>query len=337
MTDDPGAPDILTVPAPEITRVQDALVVPVSPGRDLACGVLGLDGQLVQASRTLVSSRRFTGVPEAPHSDTATEIDHLKGRYLYAGLGRHHFGHFLLECIPRLWALDDPDLAVDGILVTPLPGIDFKAVMRRRLGPFLDLLTDGLPIIPVTRPARVDEVLVPSQGIGHHNWATGTPRFRDFVRDRISTTLVPNGPERIYVSRSKLKSPEQMVDQERRIERLMGKCGYTIFHPQRHTIIEQCQHYMAARHIVGPDGSAFHLAPFAAQPGARIALIQRRWRQAAFDALAGQIKAFDHIDVTAINPVLPRSEYPEGVTAPVPPPLNFAFLKRSLNKAGFLL
>ncbi|MDD9726877.1 glycosyltransferase family 61 protein [Roseovarius sp. SK2] len=315
------------LPEPRIETVEQALVAPMPEGRELACGVFRADRSFVEQSRTLYSSNRFTAQPDFPEA-----AESLSGRHLFIGIGRHHFGHFLLECISRLWPLSDG--GHDGLVLIPMHGIDFGAVFQRRLKAFVDLLSDGLPVHFVQSPVRIEELDVPTQGMGHRDWISGTPEFRRFIRGRLQAVVTPEGDEKIYLSRSLLKRAGQMVDQEERIERLMLKAGYTILHPQRHSLPEQCARYAAARQIVGPDGSAFHLAPFVMRPGTKVGLIQRRWRQGAFDALVNQIDAFCDVDLVKMNPLLRPDD--GQVSEDVPPPLDYRRLVRKLEAGGFL-
>jgi len=315
------------LPEPQIETLKHALVAPMPPGKDLACGVFRADGSFVDGSRTLYSANRFTAEPPRPKGGKL-----LLGKHLFIGLGRHHFGHFLLECVPRLWALGQN--RYDGLVLVPMHGIDFEAVFKRRLGGFLDLLSQNVPVHFVDQPIEIEQLDVPTQGMGHRDWVTGTPEFRRFIRGRLQAAVEPKGPERLYISRSGLKRPAQMVDQEERIERLMRKAGYTIFHPQKHSLEVQCAHYAAARFLVGPDGSAFHLAPFVMRPGSKVGLIQRRWRQGAFDALANQIEAFCDVELEKMNPLIrPDDTSPSDI---VPPPLDYRRLLRKLEVGGFL-
>lgn len=321
---DPG-----TLPDPAIEVLRDALVAPMTGDGDLACGVFRADGTFCETSRTLYSANRFTGTPDRPDS-----AFRLPGRHLYAGIGRHHFGHFLLECLPRLWALDEAG-EIDSLLIVPMHGINFEAVFRRRLGAFIGHVSGGLPVHFVEDPLQVEHLVLPTQGLGHRRWITGTDRFRSFIRARLADTIAPEGPQKLYISRSQLKHDAQMVDKEDRIERLMSKAGYTVFHPQKHPITDQCAHYMAADTIVGTDGSAFHLAPFVMRPGTHVGLIQRRWRQGAFDALADQVRAFvPDVDLVTLNPLTRPGpgEEPDRDR----PPLDFRRLSRKLEAAGFI-
>ena len=116
---------------------------------------------------------------------------------------------------------------------------------------------------------------------------------------------------------------------------MMRDAGYTIVHPQKLSLIEQCSHYMAARHIVGGDGSAFHLAALVLQPDTQVAVIQRRWRQNVVDAIMDQISAFSEARLTMINPLYPPQKSPKAKPND-PAPLDLGYLKRALETAGFV-
>ena len=315
------------LPEARVETLRDATVVPMAEGPEQACGVLRADESFCDISATRLSASRITGTPALP--DRATP---LPGRYLYAGLGRHHFGHFLVETITRLWALNHQAKGCDGLIIVPKHGIDFNAVMHRRLGAFLDLLSGGLPVHIATSPIKVETLHVPTQGFGHMSWLTATPEFRQYIRQRLTTQITPQGPEKLYISRTGLKDAVQAMHKEDMVETTMAKAGYTIFHPQEHSIADQCSHYMAAKQIVGPDGSAFHLAPFVLQKGTRVGLIQRRHRQDVFDALVAQVRVLCDSELVTLNPLLPPGEGRD----PDNPQVFFRKLKRDLKSSGFL-
>ncbi|SFN93028.1 Protein of unknown function [Roseovarius lutimaris] len=325
-------PDAKNLPEARIDRVSGAIVVPMAADKRHACGVVTSEGKPVAQARTLLSGGRFTPDPDAPCGPVAR----LPGRWLYAGVGRHHFGHFLLECISRLWALDHAGGQFDGITIIPMHGRDIAAVIRRRLGPLLDILGQGLPVHLATEPVQVDELVIPSQGMGHMHWTPGTPEFRAYVRRHLCAAIAPEGPEKLYISRRRLKNPAQQVPHEQQIERWLSAAGFTVFHPERHTIAVQCQRYMAAHEIVGPDGSAFHMAPFVMPLGTRVGLIQRRTRQPVFDAIARQITSFAKADLwtTAALAQLKTAPAPNERESALPPELRQ--LRLDLREAGFI-
>ncbi len=323
------------LPPERVELVRNALVMPMRDRATMACGVFRANGTFCTQSRTLISSNRFTGIPTAAKLETVQTVE---GRFLYAGIGRHHFGHFLLESISRLWAMEDERANVDGILVIPMHGMDIESVLRRRFLPFYRILGYDRPLYLVQEPVQIPQLLVPSQAFGHSTWIAGTERFRQFTRQRLASALSPDGPEKLYISRSALKHPDQSIDQEDRIEALMQEAGYTIFHPQNHSVRNQCEHYMAARCIVGGDGSAFHLVPFLMQSGTRIGLIRRRTRRSAFTAFVEQIKAFDDVRLTTFDALEPAGLPAKtgARSAREKPKLDFDRLRHDLGQAGFL-
>ncbi|MEQ9243597.1 glycosyltransferase family 61 protein [Roseovarius indicus] len=332
MTDNhvPLSPDRL--PPAIVERLQMPLVMPMEAGPDSACGVFRADGSFRQMSRTLLSGARLSGIPQLGDTPFA-EI--IPGRWLFAGIGRHHFGHFVVETLIRLWALGPYRDELDGIVIVPKEGMDFSVALDRRYGSFLSMMSEGLPVHLAKYPTRYETLLLPSPGFGPLGWVAGTGIYRREIRARIARHIKPEGPERLYISRSALKQEEKQVHDEQKIEDLMRRAGYDIFHPQDHTIEEQLARYMAARTIVGGDGSAFHLAPFSMQPGSRVGLIQRRHRPKVFDAFTAQIEAFAQSEVSLIRPVLPKTDdtpHPSEAATPI----DFAVVEEELDSAGFL-
>ncbi|WP_322867838.1 DUF563 domain-containing protein [Aquicoccus sp. G2-2] len=317
-----------SLPAARIETLRDALIVPTQDGRTLPNGVFGPDGTFCDTSRTQLSGPRLSDMPKPPGGSATLET--LPGRHLFGGIARQHFGHFLVETIARLWALDQLGTAPESILFVPMPGRKPTKLFGKQLAALLKILIGDIPAIPVLEPARVETLLVPSQGVGHLSWSTGTPEFRHFVRARLENGFVPNGPEKLYISRARLESEDKLVDHEADIEEIMASAGYTIFHPERYSITQQIEHYLAARMLVGADGSAFHLAAHLLQPGTRVALVKRRHRPEVFAAIAAQIAAFGAVDLTTIHALLPQEDGAAHA------PLKLGRLRSALARKGFI-
>lgn len=320
------------LPPPVVERLRLPLVVPMEKGPDCTCGVFRADGSFAQMSRTLLSGARLSGVPD-PDRTAFPEI--LPGRWLFAGIGRHHFGHFLVETLIRLWAVGLYRDELDGIVIIPKHGMDFSVPLKRRYDSMLTLLTEGLPVHVARYPTRVETLLLPSPGFGPLGWVTGSDIFRREIRGRVARHIRPKGGEKLYISRSRLNKSEKHVHDEARIEDLLRGAGYDIYHPEQHGIDDQLAHYMAARTLIGGDGSAFHLAGFAIPEGARVALVQRRHRPKVFDAFIAQLQAFAGAEVTPIRPVLPKTDatpHPSEAATPI----DVDIVAAELDAAGFL-
>ena len=332
MTDSPGPLSTERLPPPIVERLQLALVMPMKPGPDCTCGVFHANGGFRQMSRTLLSGARLSGVPVLDETPLAEVVP---GRWLFAGIGRHHFGHFLVETLIRLWAVGGYRDELDGIVIIPKHGMDFSVALARRYGSFLSLMSADLPVHIAEYPTRFETLLLPSPGFGPLGWVTGTEVFRREIRARIARHIAPSGPDKLYISRSGLTKSEKRVHDEDRIEALMQGAGYEIFHPQEHSIEEQLARYMAAKTVVGGDGSAFHLGAFAMPRGVRVGLIQRRHRPKVFDAFTAQMAAFAGAEVHLVRPVLPKTDatpHPSEAATPI----DFQVVAAELDAAGFL-
>ena len=201
----------------------------------------------------------------------------LAGRWLWGGVLMDHFGHFIMESLGRLWALDHEK--VDGILFIPETGfqpdttaLELKAWQKL----FLNLLQIDLPVRIVTRPTRVEELVVPGQGFGIGPLIGGAAQFRHFIQSRFARDIAPEGGARLYISRSRLGPDMGGIICEAQLEAQLQAHGYDSFHPQDHGLAAQIARYKAAKQVISIDGSALHLFALVARPDQRVAVIKRR-------------------------------------------------------------
>lgn len=315
-------PDAL--PNPRIRIVRKAVVVPHNGESDLAHGVFDASGTFAPMSRARLSRNRMSGVPKflAP-------TKRLKGTFIYAGFGHRHFGHFLIESLGRLWALDRVAEQVDGIVLPSRLNMPVEESLDGKLSSVVARFGDGLLIHLIRDPTRVDRLILPSAGFGHETWLSGTPLYRAYIAKRIAA-VPADGPEKLYLTRTRLKTTDQVVDREVEIEDMMREAGYFIFSPERYPIDTQIGMIKDARQIVGADGSAFHLVPFAMRKDADAAIFLRRNRPEMLPLLGRQMQAFCGITPTQID----ARQRPLSEASPVP--LDLDHLRHALLEAGFL-
>ena len=272
------------VPEAEMLAVAGAVVVPPKSMRyRQAAGVLAADGTHVEQGATRRLGVTLTVAPEAPDSPRAM----LAGRWLWCGVLFDHFGHFLIESQARLWNAANPSLDLDGLLFIP---------KRPRRGS--ELLTYqselvaawglDLPVHVALEPTRVETLLVPDQAIGLGELIGATDGLRDTARAQFGASVAPDGPERLYVSRSALPLDQGALLLEPAIEAALAQDGYAVFHPQAHDIATQIARYKAARQIVFSDGSTAHLFAYLARPDQQVAVLPRRdhWSDGPIDHIA---------------------------------------------------
>ncbi|WP_282095953.1 glycosyltransferase 61 family protein [Epibacterium ulvae] len=278
-----------------VTLNSPYVVPPLISGLVQPAGILAADGSYCDHGALWRRHRSITTQPDMP----SNVPDQLEGRWLWGGVLWAHFGHFLVESTSRLWALDDLSQDIDGILFIPKrpsEETEIRGFHRR----FVDLIAPGLPIRVANQPTRVEELIVPGQGYGLGQIISGTQRFRNFIESRFACDIAPEGPDKLYISRSKLGLRKGGLLGEEQLETLLEEQGYTIFHPQDHSLDVQLARYKAADKIVAVDGSALHLYAMVGRSDQKVAMILRRMSGAS-QQLVDNVSAFTGCGMVVVN------------------------------------
>ena len=279
-----------------LEHVPDALVVPPAESAfQQEAGILRSDGSYCDTGAFWRNHRPLTTAPARPEGP----VEELSGRWLWGGVLWVHFGHFLVESTGRLWGLDAVDGPIDGILYMPkrpARGEEIAGWQRA----FWEMCGIDLPVRVLTEPARVEELVVPGQAFGLGEIISGTPAFRDYMTGGFARDIAPEGPERLYISRSALGLSKGGLIGETRLEEKLAEHGYEIFHPQAHDLPTQIARYKAARQIVAAEGSALHLFGFVGRSDQQVAMVLRR-QSGATDQIAEHLRSFCGIETLQIE------------------------------------
>ena len=267
--------------------------------RTSSCGVTDEIGRFCELSAEYRQIKKCLPAPEFTRHDAA--FQKLGGTYLYGGWMHPHFGHFLVESTSRLWGLDYYGKEIDGIIFVPYGP---KSIWRTRkaYGPIFKVLAGDVPIIAQATPAIVERLIVCEPGFGHQARMRGSESYVKFVRERIAKMVAPEGPDRIYISRSQLSHKRGGIFGEDRLEEHLASEGYEIFHPQKHSAETQLARYRAASHIVSLDGSSLHFAAFAVRSDAKVAIIKRRASDIQ-ENMARHIERFSGAEAVVIDAI----------------------------------
>lgn len=322
-----------------IADLQDAVVVPPEKGGKNApvqrSGVFDATGQFVTASITMRPNGYFNSEP--PHPDQK-DIQSLQGSYMYGGVLFGHFGHFLMDSLARIWALDELRDKIDGVIFTPKTNagnienmLKVQSALMRPLG-----MTQEIKLI--TDPTRVERLFVPHQGIGiGSGWEMATPKFRAYMAKNGGKHIEPNGPEKIYLSRSNLPKGRASFLSEKILEKNLEKSGYAIIHPEKLSKEAQVALYRSARQIISPDGSPLHLLAYVGHAGQDVAVIARRSAD-THSIFERQLSAFTGARAITVN-CLQDDWLPNGVGRPGRMSwgeLDMVLLFDTLRNEGFL-
>lgn len=333
--------DATKAPSPEggwsasLRSVPDAVVNHVQQGYLVhGSGVYDANGAYVHEA-VLWRGRALMVPPAVPEAPL-----YQPGRWLWGGKLLDHFGHFLIETPGRLWALDQLQGQLDGIVFIPegaLTGTDTARAMKGFQRLFFELLGITLPIKILSKPTRFERLEVPGQGFGIGPMISGTAAFRHFMQSHFAKSVQPAGGERLYISRSQLDVDYGGILGEARLERCLQDCGYEIYHPQNHSLTDQIARYKAAKRVVGLDGSALHLFAMVGTPEQRVALIKRRSGPAP-DGIVKHLRAFTEqrplvLDAITHNWVRSDRKHADNFSYGE---LDFAALGKALGRHGFV-
>ena len=317
--------------AVEIETVENAVIVPpVDTGLVQKAGVLDAQGAYVAGAALWRNGRSLTTEPQMP-ADMTTR----KGTWLWGGVLWMHFGHFLVESMARLWALEHLDEEIDGILFVPKRprnGDEVKEFQQVLIGA---MGTDA-PIAVAAAPEQVERLIVPGQGFGLGGMIGGTEAFRAAVTSRFGKAIAAEGPDKLYISRSQLPSGRGSLIGEAELEAHLASEGYTIYHPQQHDIAHQIATYKAARQVIAAEGSALHLLAMVADENTDVAMVVRR-PSGATRNIETHLAAFTGKAPTLVTQ-LKRSWKPRGPAKPRSwmGELDLPALQKALAEGGFV-
>ena len=287
--------------ADDIVLVEGAIVVPPGPrgrGKWQPSGVLDAEGRFVEHS--ISWSNATDPVNSAPRMPAPAEIEELPGTHMFAGISYGHFGHFITESMTRVWALEELRGQIDGLVFTP------KMQMPDNLRPFevyRDLVVAmgiDLPIVSARQPLRVERLYVPKQGFGLGDLMGGSAKFRRYIQRHAGASVVPQGAEKVYISRSRLGKDRGGLLGEWKLEAYLEAEGYRIFHPQIETKQHQLEQYKAADRLIAVDCSPLHLLGYVGHAGQNVGILTRRSLNYG-PLFARQLREFRDIDSHIID------------------------------------
>lgn len=246
--------DTALTPALNITIHRDLVAV---PGRG---ALYTKDGERIDSTNRIVipkSDPRYEKFHK--HSPSPIEVPHCVAHeepVLYLGQAIDHYGHFLTDCMARMWA------ALNATL--PCLMLD----MRRMSGSYSsEILTAlQLSVISPTVPTIYRTVWVPYPAFTCY----GRPAPEaDAAHLKVTKALYqPDQPNRwakpVFLSRSRFNSRIRSTDAETEaaLEQTMAEAGFEIVYPETLPLAEQIAIFNESPTIVGMLGSAFHTALF---------------------------------------------------------------------------
>jgi len=268
-----------------------------------------------------LSSHVKSGYKNLPPNSSEVKTN-LSGRHLYGGmLQNRHFGHFLVESLGRIWALNYVK-SIDSIVF-------IKRSAQAEVASFVEelfaLIMPGMKVTYADEPTQIDELIVVRPSCGATD---GTLKNTDVsaslyraLQYRVVEKIEKDYPKKVYVSRSKLSLQQGGIIGESALEHALCEDGYEVIHPQELSIEEQLKYYSQADKIIFADGSAFHLYVLVGRPDQQTFVV---WRRVPHGSFLMQAKSF-------LNKALNTAIHISGFYHDASKPKNTATQKALLN------
>ena len=309
-------------------------------------GVYYPDGRLCELSVHRACNRLHANVPLPLASSVASR--EVTGTHLFGGVLIGHFGHFLLESLSRLWALDEYGTQIESVVFVKSWGLhNVGSTAEVHLPPYVrdTLALLGIPKIMVVHgvPVRFERLIVPSQLLGIH-LIEGHAAFHRFVKRLgavgLPSSVLSNGCRDVYISRRKICDAGWAgILCENVIEENLRGYGYQIIYPEGLTVEEQLGIYNQSERIVFATSSAIHLFALVAREDQRAFTINRKPGGATLhlEQVRGfgcfQVEQFDGITERLFRRSTSTWMAAENTSVAV---LDFDLLGSALEARGFL-
>lgn len=181
----------------------------------------------------------------------------INQKFIYGGHLFRHYGHFITECICRLWyAVKDENYP---IIYSESPRFSVK---RDYVDIFMDLIGfDKSRFLAFLNPVILEEVIIPYPSIIMNYHAHSVHRLLPEAVAQAILKELPNKIEQpLYMSRKKLNknnSFRSLLNEEELEDKLREK-NFKIVYPEQLTFEEQIQLVNQYEVIIGVCGSALH-------------------------------------------------------------------------------
>jgi len=174
--------------------------------------------------------------------------------YLDSAVSKH-YGHFIFECLSRIYALSLCRSIYDDIkvVIANEPHTGFQIPLLKAAG------VPSPDIVKFNGIVRCKRLLLatPSLGLGQYSSPTALDLCCS-IRDHVAVPGMST-PDRIYLSRTGIE--DRKLVNEAAVEQLFERLGFAIIRPETYPLPVQVTLLANARLVAGPSGSGlFNLA-----------------------------------------------------------------------------
>ena len=236
------------------------------------------------------------------------DIKYSDETVFYAGLLIYGWGHFLLECISRLWPIVKNSEEYKDIKIVFLPMYPIEKLD----GAFLDILKlIGIKeeqIILLSSPTKFKSVIIPEPCTEAGIFYTQEYKFlvNHIISKAMEKTVKIKTYKKIYLSRKSWTASSCRDIGEDKIEKFFNKNGFVSISPEKYSAVEQIHLLQKAEHIASTIGSLSHNLLFA-KDNVKITIINKICLYNYLQFVVDDMKNLDVTYVDAYRTLYPAS------------------------------
>ena len=205
------------------------------------------------------------------------EITKSDETVIYAGVIRDHFGHFITDCLTRLWyaVKNTDDKHRIAFVLDPPDFPEFDPFNPEYEIPFIIKLMEMVGIsrdrvLVVREPTQFTNVIVPKPSCFFSSRYNSELFY--VVYDEIKSKINPKTEKKIYLSRSKYE--KQDIFNETYFEKFFEGQGFKVIYPELLDVEEQIAYVMGADEIACTIGTLSLISVFARKKTRLICLLR---------------------------------------------------------------
>lgn len=233
----------------KVLSVPNGFILPCKNKDPLSGGVCNSEGKFLEESLYIGDWLKCGG--EYYFKREEAMKNKINEKVLYLGFFVKHWGHFLVDCIGRMWILNNQKYKDYKIIFLSKN----NAIIDGNFMEFLNLLgVSNERIKVVSKPCQFEEIIIPSLANSKNQYSEKYMSvFRKVVESaNLSSIIVPS---RIYLSRSKFKDAKKKEIGEKIIECAFKKNGFRIMYPEKMSLRKQIAIFQKAQEVVCVNGS----------------------------------------------------------------------------------
>lgn len=257
-------------------------------------GVVDADGRYVELS-AIIGRVQFAYAFQNP--------EYRDEKVVYCGYMIHHWGHFLIEAVCRLWYFLEKDETIDRYVF--FLDENEQREIKGNYREFLELLGIWDKVEFINRPTTFREVLVPELALKCMTYYS--PKLRNMF-DVIAENVVPDPSwkplEKIYYSRGQLTKGIPFEFGYDMLDAFFAQNGYTVLYPEKVPLSQMIFYIRNCKVVASLSGSLPHNMLFA-KNGQTVEILERCTINTDNQVDVNRIRELHVIPIDANIPIYP--------------------------------